>query len=501
MNEPARPRWLAARLSAQRRFVVGAVLFAIGAFFALGWTVLSGAWMPRVCHMNMLVDLNPNRALLAEKIAAAGKAHGVVVELLGRPVGSLEAIELLDTPNPTDVALVSGGVTRRSYPNVRQVLALGVESLHLLVRADLAEAGLAGLRGRRINLGPSSCGSHHIARDVLAFAGLRAPVGLGALGKRDYIAEESSPQELERRLASFREATGHDRDRAARALPDAVFLLSMLPSALARELVSTAGYRLLPLPFTDAYCLDRTRALEQGGARIDRTQLFAAEIPAYLYGIDPPIPRAPCRTIATRLTLVAYVETDPLAVSRLAETVYDGAVASMADPVPLHDQVPRFPFHHGTLLYRRHSQSIFGPEPPINPGALAGALGAFALGIVVCYCFLRFRQLRRFESYYHEVRRVEMVARGREADPLAPTDPVARRRYLDDKLLALKSKVFRDFAEGNLRGESLLSGIISLLNDTRNSLQRLSSLDEFAPANAPAEEKPTSGKPAPVDPN
>jgi hypothetical protein len=128
-------------------------------------------------------------------------------------------------------------------------------------------------------------------------------------------------------------------------------------------------------------------------------------------------------------------------------------------------------------------------------------LGAFALGIVVAYCFLRLRQLRRFESYYHEVRRVEMIARGHEVDPHAPTEKAARRRYLEDRLLALKSRVFRDFAEGNLRGESLVSGIISLVNDTRNSLERLSALDEPAHASAAAEGKLPSGKPAPDDRN
>ena len=236
-----------------------------------------------------------------------------------------------------------------------------------------------------------------------------------------------------------------------------------------------------------------------GGARIDHTQLFASEIPAYLYGIDPPAPPAPCRTLATRLMLLAHAASDPEAVARLVETVYDGAIVNLADPVPLRDQVPCFPFHEGTVLYRQRSQPLLGPEHAIGLGTIGVGLGAFALGVVVAYLFLRFRQLRRFESYYHEVRRVEMIARGREVDPHAPTDPAARRRYLENRLLALKSKVFRDFAEGNLRGESLLSGIISLVNDTRNSLERLSALDEPAPSGTPAgaEGKLPSGKPAP----
>jgi TRAP-type uncharacterized transport system substrate-binding protein len=496
MNTPARPRWLAAGASAQRRFAVGAILLSAGTLFALGGTVLPRAWKPRTSHVQMVVDLNPARAMLAETIAAAGKEHGLEIGLSVRALGSLEAIDLIDQPSPIDLALVPGGVTPRTCSNVRQVLVLGAESLHLLVRAELADAGLAGLRGRRINLGPSSAACHHIARDVLAFAGLRCTVGKDGNGKDDYQVDESSPQELKRRLDRFCTAAGADRDRAAGALPDAVFLLSMFPSSLARALVSTAGYRLVPLPFTDAYRLDRNRSPEAGEVRIDGAQLFAIEIPAWLYGNDPPVPATPCRTIATRLVLLAHATTDDEAVARLAETLYDSAVADLANPVALGDQVPYFPFHPGTVRYRLRSQPTSGTARAASPGTIGGGLLAFALGIGVAYCFFRFRQVRRFESYYHEVRRVEMIARGWETDPHAPADKAARRRYLDDRLLALKSRVFRDFAEGHLRGESLLSGIISLVNDTRNSLERISALDEPPPPSTSAAGRLPSGKDA-----
>jgi TRAP-type uncharacterized transport system substrate-binding protein len=495
MNKPARPRWLAAGASAQRWFALGAILLGAGALFALGGTVLPRAWRPRTYHMRMVVDLHPARARLAEKIAGAGKQHGLEVELSARALGSLAAIDLIDQPSPIDLALVPGAVAPRTCSNVRQVLALGVESLHLLVRAELADAGLAGLKGRRINLGPSSAACHHIARDVLAFAGLQCTVGKDASGKDDYQADESSPQELKRRLDRFCAAAGSDRDRAAAALPDAVFLLSMLPSNLARALVSTAGYRLVPIPFTDAYCLDSNGA-EAGEVRIDRAQLFATEIPAWLYGNDPPAPATPCRTIATRLVLLTQATTDVEAVARLAETLYDNAIAGLANPVPLTDQVSHFPFHPGTVRYRLRSQPAFGPVRAVSPSTIGGGLLAFALGIGFAYCFFRFRQVRRFESYYREVRRVEMIARGWETDPHAPADKAARRRYLDDRLLALKSRVFRDFAEGHLRGESLLSGIISLVNDTRNSLERISALDDPPPPSTSAEGRLSSGKDA-----
>src|SRR5262249_50630627 len=153
--------------------------------------------------------------------------HGLEVELSSRHHGSLEAIELLDQPKRFDLALVPGGVARGEYANVRQVAALSREPLQLLTRADIASEGVGRLKGRRVNLGPPTTSVHFLARDVLAFAGLRARAADYA---GDYLALELSPQELQEQLNHLRGLAGDERDRALGELPDAVFLLSTLPS-------------------------------------------------------------------------------------------------------------------------------------------------------------------------------------------------------------------------------------------------------------------------------
>src|SRR5207248_3817979 len=124
----------------------------------------------------------------------------------------------------------------------------------------------------------------------------------------------------------------------------------------------------------------------------------------------------------------------------------------------------QFDFHPGTELFMRRNEPFLTPELLSNLGKVIGGVGAFLSGIVAFYGFLRLRQLRRFESYYHEIRRIELIARGQEADPRAPADPVALRNYLEGKLLDLKSQALQDFAEGGLKGEGLMSGIVALVN-------------------------------------
>jgi TRAP-type uncharacterized transport system substrate-binding protein len=468
----------------------GVILLALGVFLyrTLG---------TRTYKVNMLVDLDPNRAMLAQRIEREALQNGLEVILSEEPYGSLEAIDLVDKPNPIDLALVPGGVALRDYKEVRQVAALSLEPLQLLARPELAAAGVGQLKGRRICLGPTTTTVHFLARDVLAFAGL-CPAGAGC--PEGYLPETQSPQELQKRLHLLRGLQGTAREQAIRELPDAVFLLSPLPSLLARDLVTLAGYRLMELHFATAYCLDRTQSADSQGVRIDRANFSATEIPAYTYSVDPPVPSRPSRTIGTRLLLIAYAPTDQEAVARLLKTVFSGPVSGLASPQPLREQVPQFPFHPGAHRYMRRNDPLLTPEMLSGLGKAVGGLGAFASGIVAVYGFLRLRQLRRFEAYYKEIRRLELIARGQEIDPAAPTEPCRLRDYLEERLLDLKSRALQDFASGGLRGEGLMQGIVSLVNDTRSSLARLALTQMPTPPAPAAESVPAPAQPTPAQP-
>jgi hypothetical protein len=91
-------------------------------------------------------------------------------------------------------------------------------------------------------------------------------------------------------------------------------------------------------------------------------------------------------------------------------------------------------------------------------------------GVIAVYGFLRIRNLRRFEYYYREIGQIEKIARGLEDDPAAPADIPSLRSHLERRLTMLKCNVLKDFAEGGLKGEGLLAGIVALINDTRESL-------------------------------
>src|SRR5262249_23293675 len=141
------------------------------------------------------------------------------------------------------------------------------------------------------------------------------------------------------------------RAEAIARLPDAVMFLAPLPSPLARQLVTGFGYKLVPLPFAEAYGLDRLNPPSPEGVRIDRSMVTPGVIPPNTYGSNPAEPVTQCPTICVPLILVAQDDADPGAVSFLLETIYDSPLASAIRAPALSEQVSAFPRHPGTERY------------------------------------------------------------------------------------------------------------------------------------------------------
>jgi TRAP-type uncharacterized transport system substrate-binding protein len=445
----------------------------------------------RTYQIHLVTDLVPFRKALAEQFRAEGRHHGLDLVLTSKHYGALEGLKQVETPNEIKLALIPAGITAGDYPSVRTVTTLTSEPLHVLVRPELAKQGCAALRGKRVNLGPLTSCSHHLAREVLEFVGLTSSTESGAAG---YILETTPPEDLHRELARIESLGDSARAEAIRKLPDAVVYIAPLPSLLARHLVRGVGYQFLPVPFGEAFCLDRLNPPNPHGVRVDRSALTTSVIPPSTYGGDPPVPAKACPTISAPLLLVARDDIDPEAVYRLLEIVYDSPLTSALRPPPLREQCYSFPPHAGSERYLHRHDPLVSTESASTLGRVAGGLGAFASAVIAVYTFLRLRKLRRFETYYHEISQIERVANGHEQDPKAPTTLDALRTYLQKRLSALRSRVLEDFADGGLMGEALVAGIIAAIHDTRSTLplslaSRKAQQPGAVPSSSPAEKR------------
>jgi hypothetical protein len=449
------------------RLLLAALLLVALAGSVVATIALTRSSRPRTHRVHMLTDLVPFRKALAEQIRAEGSRHGLDLVLSSKQFGALEALTEVDAPNEIKLALIPGGITAGPYPNMRTVTTLTSEPLHVLVRPELAEKGFAALRGKRINIGPVSTCSHHLAREVLEFAGLTPDAKSGSAG---YVLETTSPEDLDRELGRMESLGDAERAQAIAKLPDAVVFLAPMPSQLARHLVRGIGYRFLPVPFGEAFCLDRLNPPNPHGVRVDRSALSTSVIPPYTYGAEPPVPAKACPTISAPLLLVAQDDTDPDAVYRLLETVHDSPLTSAIRPPPLRQQLYPSPPHAGTERFLRRHDPLITPETVSMLGRVVGVISAFASGAIAVYTYLRLRKLNRFEAYYREIGQIERVAQGLEQDLEAPTTPNALRTHLEKRLTTLECRILEDFAEGGLKGEASVTGIIATINEARNTL-------------------------------
>jgi TRAP-type uncharacterized transport system substrate-binding protein len=200
--------------------------YAIAAVLAFLLTVTIFWWnaRPQVYKLRMTAgDTIGRRHQIAEVLARDAKRRGVRITFT-KTGGSSEALEKISR-GELDCALIQGGIG--TQPNVRQVASIAEEPLHLLVKPELEprirSQGLRGLRGKRINLSTKGSGTRRVALVALDFADLHPG--------RDFTDEDVSYKDLE--------------SRAYAHLPDALFIVSLIPSPVVEQLVHRHGYVLV----------------------------------------------------------------------------------------------------------------------------------------------------------------------------------------------------------------------------------------------------------------
>jgi TRAP-type uncharacterized transport system substrate-binding protein len=420
------------------------------------------------------------RHYLARLLQAELTHQEILVDLKETP-GSEEALDELNV-HKLDLALVQGGLRVNGRPNVRQIIALHIEPLHLLVRKELfgkVSAHLRALEGKTVDLSEVGSGTHSLALDVLAFAGVRSG------GSEGYKAKEWD----RRRLFTVKDPT---------ELPDAIFLVSSLPAPTARFLVTHRGYRLVPLPFAEAFALDARAPTQPGQSdqaqHVDKARTYAVSIPAFTYGVEPPEPPVPVPTLGARLLLIAHKDVDAQAVYTLVEAVLASQVAKTNRP-PVDAKTlelpPEYPWHAGTRQFlKRNTPLVSGPLMDATHKGFA-ILAAAASGLFVLWQWSKqsgqFKKDRGFNDYINQVTRIEEHARQVERGGPAAQPPVLA---LQEELGRLKTEALDLFTQGDLTGKELLSAFLLHVQHARDYLARLVQEHQDRPQQGAGKEVP-----------
>jgi hypothetical protein len=138
----------------------------------------------------------------------------------------------------------------------------------------------------------------------------------------------------------------------ASRLPDVIFNVSLTPSYIADYFVKERGYKLLELPFPSSL------ALRQGW-------VANAEILAFTYNVDPPIPAKDIQTIGTNLQVVANSNVDPEAISKMLEVLYSPSMIGKTRQDLKEEDIltaSNYPISAGTEAFMSRKDPIFSQE-------------------------------------------------------------------------------------------------------------------------------------------
>lgn len=297
-------------------------------------------------------DTTSNRHFFAKALQEAAADNGVTLTL--HPTeGSQQALALV-AAGKLDLAFIQGGLDLPNE-NVVQVATVASELLHFLVRPGID--GIAGLRGHHVNLNSRTGGTRLVARQILAFAGLREGI--------DYV-ESNIPTEA---LLT----------QSGKRLPDAIVITSLAPSDVVDYLVRQQGYRLLEVPFSSSFALRHDWATE-------------AEIGALMYSAAPPVPPRAIRTVGVRLSLVANRHVDSRAIVKVLESLYGPALEAR---LKMHlDEAAilsgsAYPPAEGTRIFIDRNRPLFSRELFDKLKAAIGLVVSLYSGLLVVLRWLR----------------------------------------------------------------------------------------------------------------
>ena len=404
------------------------------------------------------------RHRLASEFAIEALKSGIQIDI--EPTeGSEAAMEKLGN-GKFDIALIQGGLTINPDSPIRQITALHIEPLHLLVKSDLqrdvSAKGLSQLAGRRINLGAIGSGTHSLATAVLQFAGLHANAEKGS---SSYQPNSLNYAELLKSEAA--------------ELPDAVFTVSTLPSPIVDFLTDQHDFRLVPIPFGEAFSLEAFLDLGTSPAvgSVDKRHVYSTTIPAFTYRVEPASPPEQLRTIGTRLLLVAHRRVSSDQVKRLLESLYGSSFIQLERPAieaSLLDLPPEFPWHDGAELYRQRNKPIIAGDAVDYLEKVLAIAATIAGGtFFLIQWYLRSNRRSREASFASYMERVIQIENESMQNELAAQLDLATLIRLQRELAVLKSDAVSKFAAGKLEGEGLIHGFLALVNDARNQLTRL----------------------------
>ena len=445
-------------MSARARLALGAsltVLLVIGVLGALVVadrlgvrTPLSGGGQTRLTITTGSLAGRRNEIAQAY-LAPAAESYGLNIRIVAT-IGSEDSLDKVNS-GTIDLALVGGGLAVNGRENVREIMPLYVEPLHLLLRpgaiaySDPNAILASELRNQTISLDLVGTGTHTL---VAPPAGLLGQLGIGI---DDFIEVPKSLDELA------------DPKMDCGGLPAAIFVLGPLPHPGAANLISHCDYHLQPLPFAEAL-------------HITHIHIFSASVPAATYRLDPPEPASALPTIGTQLLLVANKDVPDSVIQKLLAAVLETSFSHLYDP-PLDigqlSLVPEFPQHPGVEAYITSRQPVTLEGLTTASKLIAVVTSAIPITLVLLRALTQWRQRDQISSLRHLIAEVSLIERDARKLEWEPDSQIEATSALRTQLVRLRTTAMHRSSANQLQNLELLPAFLHYVAETQDVLERL----------------------------
>jgi TRAP-type uncharacterized transport system substrate-binding protein len=447
--------WFEGKVAYSVSFGVGLMLLVGAGLVYYEYTVQSASQVIRIAYGSG----GPVRRHFLEQLVKHGTAAHLDIRLTVTE-GTQETLDLVAS-GEADLGLVAGGVAAGETDRIFEIAPLYMEPLQLLVRESLYDAvskDFGELAGRSIGLDAEESATNLVATELLRFIGL-----IDASGQPRYRPVYMQQSEL---VAAVDPA----------ALPEVIFQIGGLPSETIRRLITTHNYRLVALPFGEAFNLSTFRAADAPPEQtldrsIDRALVEEFVIPAFTYSVLPAVPPVDVRTIATRLMLVGGAKVDVTTVKRMIGLLMSPDISDLARPPLSVDLLRRgfqFPRHPGVNQYLDSLTPI-----DVESAFVAYSRVVEVWGLIIAAYFAAAKGLKSWRLRNSVTRKsvgdfmLEVLAIEGAVTRESSRDD---RNLLDQQLTALKDAAVRRHLDETLDDSETLPSLLTAVADARARL-------------------------------
>lgn len=339
-----------------------------------------------------------------------------------------------------DVCVINAGMEMQ-LPNLTKITTLLPETLHLLVKPESNIKELKDLRGKTVYYGAKNSELSVVVRKVLEYEDLYSDI--------DFVEQDIAKEKM----------VLLPKD----SLPDAIFIMDLVPSTEVKYFIKNRGFVLVEIPVPSVLTQKYSWVAE-------------VQIPPYSYNTSPAIPPKSITTIGINMHIVANSKVDPRAIEKLLEVIYDPKLANQIhqnlDP-NLITAASIYPISKGSFDYLNRNKPLISQDNVQKLSSMGGFLMTFFAGISIFYKWFIGKPIFDDDEYVMYLEKIASLEKQLADLQLSHDTDLEVIRMIASNISEIQRNAVQKYPNATLKDPSIINHVLSSAN---NALQHINIL-------------------------